>query len=173
MLEEQCGVKVFHLDFEPRGTAASSHSAGFGNAVLLNKKNPKWRRNFDLAHELFHLLTWNFVGSSSAGHGVWSESDEKLAEHGERVDFDLDLYVTAGVVDVVEVGLRELEGFLNQFDPSYAEKLDPDEAESLAPQSIRSQVSLRLHREGRRRVDAGKRREALTPRPPLDTEQRS
>ena len=80
VLEEQCGVKVFHLDFEPRGTAASSHSAGFGNAVLLNKKNPKWRRNFDLAHELFHLLTWNFVGSSSAGHAVWSESDEKLAD---------------------------------------------------------------------------------------------
>ena len=42
-------------------------------------------------------------------------------EHGERVDFDLNVYVAAGVVDVVEVGLRELEGFLKQFDPSYAE----------------------------------------------------
>lgn len=53
-------------------------------------------------------------------------------ERGERVDFDLNVYVTAGVVDVVEVGLRELEGFLDQFDPSYAEKLDPGETESLA-----------------------------------------
>jgi Zn-dependent peptidase ImmA (M78 family)/DNA-binding XRE family transcriptional regulator len=80
VLEEQCGVKVFHLDIEPQGTAASSQSAGFGNAVLLNKKNPKWRRNFDLAHELFHLLTWNFGQAKRPAGAVWSESDEKLAD---------------------------------------------------------------------------------------------
>ena len=80
VLEEQCGVKIFHLDFEPKGTAASSHSAGFGHAVLLNRKNPKWRRNFDLAHELFHLLTWGFGQAESTPAAVWSESDEKLAD---------------------------------------------------------------------------------------------
>src|SRR5690606_5159555 len=58
-LEEICRVKVFHLPFEPSGTAACSLSDRFGAAVLLNSNNIRWRRNFDLAHELFHLLTWN------------------------------------------------------------------------------------------------------------------
>ena len=58
VLEEVCGVKVFHLNFEPTGAAASARSDTFGAAVLLNRGNRRWRRNFDLAHELFHLLTW-------------------------------------------------------------------------------------------------------------------
>lgn len=58
VVEEACGIKVFHLDFEPTGSAACSLSERFGAAVLLNAKSARWRRNFDLAHELFHLLTW-------------------------------------------------------------------------------------------------------------------
>ena len=59
VLEEVCGVKVFHLAFDPTGTAACALGESFGAAVLLNQKNVRWRRNHDLAHELFHLLTWN------------------------------------------------------------------------------------------------------------------
>jgi XRE family transcriptional regulator, fatty acid utilization regulator len=58
VLEEVCAVKVFHLPLEPSGTAACSRSDDFGAAILLNSNNVRWRRNFDLAHELFHLLTW-------------------------------------------------------------------------------------------------------------------
>src|SRR5258706_12827279 len=29
------------------------------DAVLINRKEVKGRRHFDLAHELFHLLTWD------------------------------------------------------------------------------------------------------------------
>ena len=39
VIEEVCGVKVFHLDFEPSGTAASAVSETFAAAVLLNAKN--------------------------------------------------------------------------------------------------------------------------------------
>jgi Zn-dependent peptidase ImmA (M78 family)/transcriptional regulator with XRE-family HTH domain len=68
VLEEYCRVKVFHLDFEPSGTAACTRSEHFGAAILLNSKNIRWRRNYDLAHELFHLLTWNSfrAGAESA-----------------------------------------------------------------------------------------------------------
>lgn len=80
-VEERCGLKVFHLDFEPSGAAACTKSPSFGAAVLLNKKNPKWRRNYDLAHELFHLLTWDFAGSDDAPNShTWAESEEKLAD---------------------------------------------------------------------------------------------
>lgn len=73
VLEESCGVKVFHLDFEPSGTAASAKSERFGAAILLNSQNKRWRRNFDLAHELFHLLTWDVLTPASDV----AEDDEK------------------------------------------------------------------------------------------------
>jgi len=80
VLEEVCGVKLFHLSFDPTGTAASAVSGTFGSAVLLNAKNVRWRRNFDLAHELFHLLTWDIFRSSENGGGILaSQQEEKLA----------------------------------------------------------------------------------------------
>lgn len=80
VLEEVCGIKVFHVDFEPSGAAASTLSDSFGPAVLLNANNRRWRRNFDLAHELFHLLTWQvFRGTNSATSVEASEGEEKLA----------------------------------------------------------------------------------------------
>ena len=57
-LEDVICVKIFFLDFEPTVTAAGSLSDRFGAAILLNSRNVSWRRNFDLAYELFPLLTW-------------------------------------------------------------------------------------------------------------------
>jgi XRE family transcriptional regulator, fatty acid utilization regulator len=77
--EEVCKIKVFHLAFEPTGSAACTISERSGAAVLLNAQNVRWRRNFDLAHELFHLLTWNVFGHAGAHDDVPSEKEEKLA----------------------------------------------------------------------------------------------
>ncbi len=82
ILEENCGVKIFHLEFEPTGTAASTFSETFGPAVLLNARNCRWRRNHDLAHELFHLATWRlFRGSDQAieGPAQPTKREESLA----------------------------------------------------------------------------------------------
>jgi len=78
VLEEVCRVKVFHLPFEPSGTAACTLNDGYGAAILLNSNNVRWRRNFDLAHELFHLLTWKIfrVGASAVQA---TEQEEKFA----------------------------------------------------------------------------------------------
>ncbi len=79
-LEEDCGLKLFHLDFEPTGTAACALSPTFGAAILLNAKNARWRRNFDLAHELFHLLTWNVFNPPGGNAGEHPAREEKLAD---------------------------------------------------------------------------------------------
>lgn len=81
VLEEQCGVKVVILDFEPSGTAAASRNDDtFGFGILLNSKNSPWRRNYDLAHELFHLLTWRvFRHDANVTSSVASSDEEKLA----------------------------------------------------------------------------------------------
>lgn len=78
-LEEVCGIKIFHLEFEPSGTAASAVSDTFGAAVLLNSKNARWRRNHDLAHELFHLLTWSIFHPTAKTEVIARELEEKLA----------------------------------------------------------------------------------------------
>lgn len=80
VLEEVCGIKVFHFDFEPTGTAASSLGASFGAAILMNRGNVPWRRTFDLAHELFHLLTWrHFRGEWSGEPLAATPREESLA----------------------------------------------------------------------------------------------
>jgi Zn-dependent peptidase ImmA (M78 family)/DNA-binding XRE family transcriptional regulator len=78
-LEEACGVKIFHLSFEPSGTAAATVSDTLGAAILLNSQNARWRRNHDLAHELFHLLTWRLFHLSTGAQSIPREREEKLA----------------------------------------------------------------------------------------------
>jgi len=82
VLEEVCGVKVFHLEFEPSGAAASTLSETYGAATLLNAGNVRWRRNFDLAHELFHLLTWSVfrTGGSESTSLAADDREETLAD---------------------------------------------------------------------------------------------
>ena len=74
ILEERYYVKIFHLEFT--GSALSTVSDEFGPAVLLNSRNVSWRRNYDLAHELFHLLTWSIFRVKSREP---SENEERLA----------------------------------------------------------------------------------------------
>ena len=75
-LEDDYGLKMFNLRMEPSGTAACTADAEFGLAVLLNALNSPARRTFDLAHELFHLLTWNVKGANVA-----TETEESFADY--------------------------------------------------------------------------------------------
>lgn len=79
VLEDGCGVRVFHMEFAPTGTAACTRDDSLGMAVLLNSGNTRWRRNFDLAHELFHLLTWRVFRRGIAGRQA-SEQEEQFAD---------------------------------------------------------------------------------------------
>jgi Zn-dependent peptidase ImmA (M78 family)/transcriptional regulator with XRE-family HTH domain len=57
-LQEDYGVKIFYEDFGDQGAALSA-KGDFGYGILINLGNAPWRRNFSLAHELFHLLTFD------------------------------------------------------------------------------------------------------------------
>ena len=76
-LEEKYCVKIFHLSFT--GGAISTISEEFGPATLLNKDSKLWVRNFDLAHELFHLLTWRIFNHNDIEHVEPSNFEEQLA----------------------------------------------------------------------------------------------
>jgi len=59
-LESHAGVKVIFLEMGDAGSGASTVD-GFGKAILINSSDAPWRRNYDLAHELFHILTWDLI----------------------------------------------------------------------------------------------------------------
>lgn len=77
-LEEVYGVKIFCLDLDESGSAACAMSDEFGPAILLNKRCSRWRRNHDLAHELFHLLTWKRFDHTDSSVKP-TEQEEKFA----------------------------------------------------------------------------------------------
>lgn len=123
VLEEVCGVKIFHLSFEPTGTAASTLSQSYGAAMLLNARNVRWRSNFDLAHELFHLLTWSVfrTGSDEASSLAASKTEETFANI-----FASHLLLPAEAVRSAvasrfrdgKLGCAEIYGVARQFDVS-------------------------------------------------------
>lgn len=122
VLEEVCGVKLFHLSFEPSGTAASTVSESFGSAVLLNGNNVRWRRNFDLAHELFHLLTWNVFRIEGTGDGVVASDHEESLANCFASNLLMPAEVTrVAVNDAVKndkIGSDDLFAIARQFDVS-------------------------------------------------------
>jgi len=87
-LEETYGVKIFYepLPSETDGDSSAACARGdFGAAVLIDSSEAPWRRNFNLAHELFHLITWDAVEAAwtrdapPGGEPDWYESLERLA----------------------------------------------------------------------------------------------
>jgi Zn-dependent peptidase ImmA (M78 family)/transcriptional regulator with XRE-family HTH domain len=52
------GVVVLHVD-APRTISGAACRLADGAYVLINRAEPAARRNFDLGHELFHILTWD------------------------------------------------------------------------------------------------------------------
>ena len=87
-LEDTYGVKVFYEDLSNShdGDASAACARGdFGCAILLDSSEAPWRRNFSLAHELFHLITWSAVGEAwerdapDSAEPPWFENLERLA----------------------------------------------------------------------------------------------
>ncbi len=59
-LENRYGVKIWYQDLGEEGSAASTKGP-FGYAILMNSAEAPWRRNYNFAHEVFHLLTWQSI----------------------------------------------------------------------------------------------------------------
>ena len=80
-LENQYDLLIWFTSLSTGGSAACMRG-DFGDAVLINADEPPWRRNFDLAHELFHLLTWD----AAQDEGLMERPEERkklesLANH--------------------------------------------------------------------------------------------
>lgn len=56
-VQERLDTLVLYVD-TVRGVSGAACQLDQLNAVLINRREPAARRSYDLAHELFHLLTW-------------------------------------------------------------------------------------------------------------------
>ena len=57
-MERELGILVLMVDAIPGVSGAACHLPEL-DAVLINRKEVPSRRHYDLAHELFHILTWD------------------------------------------------------------------------------------------------------------------
>jgi XRE family transcriptional regulator, fatty acid utilization regulator len=58
VIERELEARVLYVDAPKNLSGAAVQLPGL-HAILVNRNDPVGRRNFDIAHELFHLLTWD------------------------------------------------------------------------------------------------------------------
>lgn len=79
VLEENYGVKILYLPLE-QGSAVSMIHETCGRTIIINAKEAPWRRNYDLAHELFHLMLWKVLPPDQLTDKNYFSEIEKKAE---------------------------------------------------------------------------------------------
>lgn len=57
-IEAKFSILVLSVDM-PEGVSGAAVQLASGDSILTNRNEPSGRRTFDLAHELFHVLTWD------------------------------------------------------------------------------------------------------------------
>jgi len=79
-LEDYYGIKFLQFDFGSNAGSAASTKSDFGVCILVNKSEIPWRQNFSVAHELFHLLTWDEkLFKNNEGNAEFNKHNETLA----------------------------------------------------------------------------------------------
>ncbi len=82
VLEEEMGIKVIFLPIESDISGGSAKDDEFGMAILINSNDAPWRRNYDLAHEFFHILTWDYF----APEEIYSDNAGKKSRVEQMAD---------------------------------------------------------------------------------------
>jgi len=117
ILEEIYFVKIFYLNFT--GSTISRVWEQFGPSILLNAKNKQWRRSYDLAHELFHLLTWDVFRIKNK---IESDYENKLANaFASRLlmpEESIKNRVKQSLNDQGQISLDQLDDIARKFDVS-------------------------------------------------------
>ncbi|MBW1802062.1 MAG: ImmA/IrrE family metallo-endopeptidase [Deltaproteobacteria bacterium] len=79
VLENDLRIKILHLPLENGVSGASVLGNRLGAGILINASDAPWRRNFDLAHELFHIITWDVFSHHEVGDGTVKTRPEQYA----------------------------------------------------------------------------------------------
>ncbi|ANB18987.1 XRE family transcriptional regulator [Dokdonella koreensis] len=78
-LEERWDTLVLYVD-ALQGVSGAACQVGAMNTVIINRRESEGRRNFDLAHEVFHLITWSLMEPKHI------EGDVQLSARYRRIE---------------------------------------------------------------------------------------
>ena len=79
VLENKYRFKILHMPLENGVSGACVVDDNLGVGILINQNDVPWRRNFDLAHELFHVITWDIFTTDEIGDGIEKTKPELYA----------------------------------------------------------------------------------------------
>jgi Zn-dependent peptidase ImmA (M78 family)/transcriptional regulator with XRE-family HTH domain len=123
LLENAYGVKIWYMDLGQKGSAACVIGP-FGPGILMNKNEAPWRRNYNFAHELFHLITWKSLSPEflTSDENIW-ERVERIAEvFASNLLLPADPVLSAFHEKVADAKVKyiDLVGVAREFDVSTA-----------------------------------------------------
>jgi Zn-dependent peptidase ImmA (M78 family)/DNA-binding XRE family transcriptional regulator len=75
-IEKELGIMVLKVD-APEGISGSACHMPQIDLIVINRREPDFRQHFDLAHELFHVLTWTALPPK---HHDWVDDIKPKAE---------------------------------------------------------------------------------------------
>ena len=64
ILEQKYNIKIIYVPLNNYASAACFVSEDNDKFILINSNDCEGRRNFDVAHELFHIITWNLFSKN-------------------------------------------------------------------------------------------------------------
>lgn len=114
VMEQILQVKLLFIELSDFGSAASTVHPTFGAAIVVNNEEAPWRINFTLAHELFHIITWDTFSPTEM------ESNEQLFKELER---KADRFASTLLLPEAEVR-QELAGRIVEDKLSFSDIID-------------------------------------------------
>ncbi|MDQ5987446.1 MAG: hypothetical protein CSYNP_03186 [Syntrophus sp. SKADARSKE-3] len=75
VMEQSLQIKILFVELSDFGSAASTVHPELGTAIIVNNEEAPWRINFTLAHELFHIITWNTLSPAEMENNEQSFSE--------------------------------------------------------------------------------------------------
>jgi len=90
-IREMLGALILHVD-APKGISGAACRLPGLNTILINRNEPEGRRNYDLAHECFHLLSWDQMPPE---HTEQAEADHRGKGKQKRIEQLADNFAAA------------------------------------------------------------------------------
>ncbi len=113
-VEKELDLPVLYIDM-PEGAAisgAACHLQDLG-VILVNRQEADGRRNYDLAHELFHILTWEAMKPERQESNAFGKPHRNKRQENLADNFAAALLMPKASLDVlVDTGRREDPGHL-------------------------------------------------------------
>lgn len=123
LLENAYGVKIWYMDLSQKGSAACVIGP-FGPGILMNKSEAPWRRNYNFAHELFHLITWKSLPPEllTSDERIWERVEQVAEVFASNLLLPADPVLSAFHEKVADGKIKyiDLVGIAREFDVSTA-----------------------------------------------------